>query len=48
MNEDTMSSLMFWVGGMFALTPILVVAIVVGSIWYLRRKRRSRGAASPS
>ena len=42
MNEDSMSSVMFWVGVMFAFTPILLVSIVVGTTWYLRKKQRAR------
>jgi hypothetical protein len=45
MNEDSLSLTMFWVGVLFAFTPILVVAVVVGTTWYLRKKRRTGDAA---
>jgi hypothetical protein len=47
MSEDSLSLTMFWVGVLFAFTPILVVAVVIGTTWYLRKKRRTGGAASP-
>jgi uncharacterized membrane protein len=47
MDEETMSAVMFWVGAMFAVTPILVVATIVGTTWYLRRRRKS-GAVPPA
>jgi len=46
MNQDTLSLTMFWVGAMFAFTPMLVVGVVIGTTWYLRRKRRTNGAPS--
>jgi hypothetical protein len=48
MNHDAMSSVMFWVGALFVFTPILVVATVVGTTWYLRKKRKSAAAPSQS
>lgn len=47
MNHDAASQMMFWVGVLFVFTPILVVATVIGTNWYLRRKRRAGGAPSP-
>jgi hypothetical protein len=43
MSHDALSNVMFWVGAMFALTPLLVVATVVGSTWYFRKRRKSPG-----
>jgi hypothetical protein len=41
--HDRLDAAMFWVGAMFAFTPILV-AIGVGSvIWWQRRKRSEAG-----
>ena len=47
MNEDTLSLVMFWVGVLFVFTPILVVAVIIGTTWYLRKKRKAGEAASP-
>lgn len=41
MSEDRMSLVMFWVGALFALTPVIVVATVIGTSWYLRKKRKA-------
>ena len=39
----------FWVGALFALTPIVLVSAVLAISWHLRRKRRKSGdAAVPS
>ncbi len=40
MNDDTLSNVMFWVGAMFALTPLLIIAMVVLTTRRLRRKRQ--------
>jgi heme/copper-type cytochrome/quinol oxidase subunit 2 len=40
MNDDALSNVMFWVGLMFALTPLLVIALVVFTTRRLRRRRR--------
>ena len=40
MNQDMMSLTMFWTGALFVFTPILVVSVVVGTTWYIRRKRK--------
>ena len=39
MSEESLSLTMFWVGVLFAFTPILVVAVVILTTWYLRKKR---------
>lgn len=39
-----MSRLMFWVGLMFVVTPLLIVATVILTSRYLRRKRDSATA----
>ncbi len=39
MSEDSMSRVMFWVGVLFAFTPILVAAVVIGTNWYIRKKK---------
>jgi hypothetical protein len=39
MDDDVMSRVMFWVGLMFVVTPILVVTVVVLTHRHLRRKR---------
>jgi len=39
MNDDALSNVMFWVGLMFALTPLLIIAMVVLATRRLRRKR---------
>ncbi len=46
MSEDTLSLAMFWVGVLFVFTPILVVAVVIGTTWYFRKKRKT--SAGPS
>jgi hypothetical protein len=46
MSPDTMSLAMFWVGALFVFTPILVVAVVIGTTWYLRKKRKTGAAPS--
>ncbi len=46
MNEDTLSLTMFWTGVLFVFTPILVVAVVIGGTWYLRKKRKTSAAPS--
>jgi hypothetical protein len=46
MNEETLSLAMFWVGVLFAFTPILVAAVVIGTTWYLRKKRKTSAAPS--
>ena len=45
MSEDVLSKLMFWVGAMFAFTPILVVAIVILTTRHLRKKREKTDPA---
>lgn len=40
MNHDALSNVMFWVGAMFVVTPLLVVAIVILTTRHLRRKRQ--------
>jgi len=47
-HDDAMSSAMFWVGALFVFTPILVVATVVVTSWYLRKKRKSPAAPTQS
>jgi hypothetical protein len=47
MSEETLSLTMFWVGVLFAFTPILVVAVVIGTTWYLRRKRKPGELPTP-
>ncbi len=46
MSEETLSLTMFWVGVLFAFTPIVVAAVVIGTTWYLRKKRKTGGAPS--
>ena len=46
MSEDTLSLSMFWVGALFVFTPILVVSVVIGTTWYLRKKRKIGAAPS--
>ncbi|MDH3496781.1 MAG: hypothetical protein OER21_08470 [Gemmatimonadota bacterium] len=36
--NDALSTSMFWVGALFAFTPIVVGGIVIG-VWWLTRKR---------
>jgi hypothetical protein len=43
MSEETLSLSMFWVGVLFAFTPILVVAIVIATTWHIRKKQRKQG-----
>lgn len=40
MNEDSLSATMFWVGVLFAFTPMLVAGVVIGTTWYLRKKKK--------
>jgi hypothetical protein len=44
MSEDTLSLTMFWVGVLFVFTPILVAAVVIGTTWYFRKKRKTSAA----
>jgi len=46
MSEETLSLTMFWVGVLFVFTPILVAAVVIGTTWYLRKKRKTDDAPS--
>lgn len=46
MSEESLSLTMFWVGVLFAFTPILVAAVVIGTTWYLRKKRKTGDAPS--
>jgi hypothetical protein len=43
MSHEALSNVMFWVGAMFALTPLLVVGTIFGSIWFLRKRRKTPG-----
>jgi hypothetical protein len=43
-----MDDAMFWVGALFVLTPLILTAIVVGSIWLQRRHRKRPGPDSPA
>lgn len=45
MNHEVLHNMMFWVGGMFALMPIVVAASVIGTTIYLRKKRAKAGSA---
>jgi hypothetical protein len=44
MDEHTMSRVMFWVGLMFVLTPLAVIAVVVLTTRHLRKRRRQPDA----
>lgn len=39
-HDDVVGMSMFWVGALFALTPFLVVGVVVATVWWGRRKQR--------
>lgn len=39
MTHDALSNVMFWVGLMFVLTPLAVVAAIILTTRHLRRKR---------
>jgi hypothetical protein len=43
MSSDTLSMVMFWVGAMFAFTPILVVGIIILTTRHLRKKQAKAG-----
>jgi hypothetical protein len=47
MSQESMSMVMFWVGGMFALMPILIVSMIIGTTWYLRRKKKTSEQSPP-
>jgi len=44
-NHDVADKMMFWVGAMFAFTPIVVVGTVIATTVYLRKKRAKAGAS---
>jgi hypothetical protein len=39
-GHDRMHDTMFWVGALFALTPIVIGLVVAGVLWHQRRKHR--------
>ena len=47
MVHDRLDAAMFWVGAMFAFTPILVGLGAGAVIWYHRRKERPDEGANP-
>lgn len=47
MNPDVMSDAMFWVGALFVFTPIILTGIVIGAIWFQRRRRGPPGPDTP-
>ena len=44
--HDRLDAAMFWVGAMFAFTPILV-AIGVGSVVWYQRRKKDEGTTPP-
>ncbi len=45
MNHDAADLAMFWVGALFAFTPLVFFGVVIGVWWYQqKRKSRARGA----
>lgn len=42
MDDHAMSQVMFWVGLMFVVTPLLIVAVVILTSRHLRRKKERR------
>ncbi len=45
MNHDAADLAMFWVGALFAFTPLVFFGVVIG-VWWFQQKRKSgaRGA----
>ncbi len=41
--NDALSMSMFWVGALFAFTPIVVGGIVIGVWWWTKRRGVGRG-----
>ncbi len=39
--NDNLSDIMFWVGGMMAVVPLLFGGVLVGVWWFQRKKRQS-------
>ena len=44
--HDRLDTAMFWVGAMFAFTPILVALGVGSVIWWQRRKKQEEGGST--
>ena len=45
--HDRLDTAMFWVGAMFAFTPILVGLIVASVIWWQRRRKLEETDRTP-
>ena len=43
-HDDVLSLTMFWTGALFVFTPLLVVGVVIGTTWYIRKKRKAEEA----
>jgi hypothetical protein len=41
MNHDAADLAMFWVGALFAFTPLVFFGVVIGVWWYQQKKRPS-------
>jgi hypothetical protein len=48
MHDDALSLSMFWTGAMMVLTPLIIAAVVIASVWRQRIKdARERGSRQP-
>lgn len=45
MNHDAADLAMFWVGALFAFTPLVFFGVVIG-VWWYQRKRKSGARGS--
>lgn len=46
-RHSKLDDAMFWVGALFAFTPIVVGLSVAGYVWWSRRKKRDEGRPAP-
>jgi cbb3-type cytochrome oxidase subunit 3 len=42
MNHDAADLAMFWVGALFAFTPLAFFGVVIG-VWWYQQKKKARG-----
>ena len=45
--HDRLDAAMFWVGALFAFTPVLIGIGVASVVWWHRRKQAQPGATAP-
>jgi hypothetical protein len=42
MHDDEVSAAMFWTGVMFVFTPLILAGIVIGTLWWQKKKAQLR------